>query len=58
MSAADSVDTATRKQTMRRTESGSSLGTQVTGPQNANILDAARIERLLAVFNTIQNCKK
>ena len=43
---------------MRRTESGSSLGTQVTGPQNANILDAARIERLLAVFNTIQNCKK
>ena len=42
---------------MRRTDSHSSLNTQVT-TQNANILDAARVERLLAVFNTVQNCKK
>ena len=60
MSATDSLETMTvnKKQSLRRTESGSSIGTQVTGTQNANILDAARIERLLAVFNAIQSCKK
>ena len=60
MSATDSLETMTvnKKQSLRRTESGSSVGTQVTGTQNANILDAARIERLLAVFNAIQSCKK
>jgi hypothetical protein len=56
MSASDSIDTGT-KRGMRRTESGSSLISNVTN-QFGNVLDASRIERLLQTFNLISASKK